>query len=48
MINDRQIGDPNPLRIENELFDVLTVGERDNFDLDTALKRINNAMKSVL
>lgn len=33
-------------RIENELFDVLTVGERDNFDLDTALKRINKAMEN--
>lgn len=35
-------------RIENELFDVLTVGERDNFDLDTALKRINKVMESVV
>ncbi|MEK6733349.1 MAG: nucleotidyl transferase AbiEii/AbiGii toxin family protein [Candidatus Omnitrophota bacterium] len=31
-------------RIENELFDVLTLGERENFDLDTALERINRAM----
>ncbi|HAZ10303.1 MAG TPA: hypothetical protein DCY56_04270 [Candidatus Omnitrophica bacterium] len=31
-------------RIENELFDVLTPNERENFDLDTALKRINRAM----
>jgi hypothetical protein len=32
------------LRIENELFDVLTPSERENFDLDTALERINRAM----
>ena len=32
-------------RIENELFDVLTPGERENFNLDTALKRINSAME---
>ena len=31
-------------RIENELFDVLTPGERGHFDLDQALKRINEAM----
>ncbi len=31
-------------RIENELFDVLTPGERKHFDLDQALKRINEAM----
>jgi len=31
-------------RIESELFDVLTVDERENFDLDQALKRINKAM----
>lgn len=31
-------------RIEAELFDVLTVDERENFDLDQALKRINKAM----
>ena len=34
-------------RIENELFDVLTVSERENFDLDTALKRINKVMGKV-
>lgn len=34
-------------RIENELFDVLTPGERENFDLDTALKRINKVMGEV-
>ena len=34
-------------RIENELFDVLTPSERENFDLDTALKRINRAMESI-
>jgi hypothetical protein len=32
------------LRIETELFDVLTLGERKNFELDAALKRINKAM----
>ena len=31
-------------RIENELLDVLTVSERENFDLDTALERINKVM----
>ncbi len=34
-------------RIEAELFDVLTPNERKNFDLDTALKRINQAMAKV-
>ena len=33
-------------RIEAELFDVLTPNERKNFDLDTALKRINKAMEN--
>lgn len=32
-------------RIKEELFDVLTAGERKNFDGDTALKRINEALK---
>ena len=32
-------------RIENELFDVLTVNEREKFDLDIALRRINKAMR---
>lgn len=31
-------------RIESELFDVLTLEERGNFSLETALKRINDAM----
>ncbi|MCP4653703.1 MAG: nucleotidyl transferase AbiEii/AbiGii toxin family protein [Candidatus Omnitrophica bacterium] len=35
------------LRIENELFDVLTVSERKNFDLCIALKRINKVMGEV-
>lgn len=34
-------------RIETELFDVLTPDERKNFNLDTALKRINEAMEEV-
>lgn len=34
-------------RIENELFDVLTPGEREHFDLDKALERINEAMKDI-
>ncbi|PIP18965.1 MAG: hypothetical protein COT38_01195 [Candidatus Omnitrophica bacterium CG08_land_8_20_14_0_20_41_16] len=34
-------------RIEAELFDVLTPDERKNFNLDTALKRINKAMEEV-
>ena len=34
-------------RIENELFDVLTPGERENFELDKALERINKAMENV-
>lgn len=41
--SDKEIKDMK-IRIENELFDVLTVSERENFDLDTALKRINKAM----
>lgn len=40
---DKEIQDMKS-RIENELFDVLTVSERKNFDLDTALRRINAAM----
>ena len=43
---DKEIKDMKS-RIENELFDVLTVGERENFDLDTALKRINKVMGEV-
>jgi hypothetical protein len=34
-------------RIEAELFDVLTPDERDNFDLDKALSRINRAMGKI-
>lgn len=34
-------------RIEAELFDVLTPDERKNFDLDTALTRINKALENV-
>jgi len=34
-------------RIKEELFEVLTPDERKNFDLDTALKRINKAMRAV-
>jgi len=34
-------------RINVELFDVLTEHERQNFNLDTALERINNAMANV-
>ncbi len=34
-------------RIENELFDVLTPGERGHFDLDHALVRINEALKGL-
>lgn len=34
-------------RIENELFDVLTPSERENFELDKALERINKAMENV-
>jgi len=41
--SDKEIKDMKS-RIENELFDVLTVNERKNFDLDTALKRINKVM----
>ena len=44
--SDEEIKDMK-LRIENELFDVLTVSERKNFDLDVALKRINKVMGEV-
>ncbi len=43
---DREIKDMRS-RIEKELFDVLTPEEQENFNLDTALKRINNAMRKV-
>lgn len=42
--SDTEINDMR-LRIENELFDVLTPSERNNFNLDIALKRINKAME---
>jgi len=45
--SDKEIKDMKS-RIENELFDVLTVNERENFDLDTALKRINKVMGEVI
>ncbi len=35
-------------RVKEELFEVLTRNERDKFDLERALKRINKAMKSVI
>ena len=44
--SDKEIKDMKS-RIENELFDVLTVNERENFDLDTALKKINKVMRAV-
>jgi len=44
--SDKEVKDMKS-RIENELFDVLTVSERENFDLDTALKRINKVMGEV-
>lgn len=44
--SDKEIKDMKS-RIENELFDVLTVSEREKFDLDTALKRINKVMGEV-
>ncbi len=34
-------------RVKDELFGVLTVDERENFDLDKALVRINKAMKKI-
>ena len=45
--SDKEIKDIKS-RIENELLDVLTVSERKNFDLDTALKRINKVMGEIL
>ncbi|MFH1459446.1 MAG: nucleotidyl transferase AbiEii/AbiGii toxin family protein [Candidatus Omnitrophota bacterium] len=44
--SDKEIKEMNS-RIENELFDVLTVSEREHFDLDTALKRINKVMGKI-
>jgi len=34
-------------RVKDELFGVLTVGERENFSLDKALRRINKAMEKI-
>jgi hypothetical protein len=34
-------------RIKEELLEVLTPGERKNFDLDSALRRINGAFKEI-
>lgn len=44
--SDQEISDMG-VRIEAELFDVLTPNERKNFNLDTALKWINKEMKEV-
>lgn len=44
--SDAEINDMRS-RIKEELFDVLTPDERENFSLDTALKRINKAMGEV-
>lgn len=34
-------------RIKEELFEVLTPSERKNFELDSALRRINSAFKNL-
>jgi len=44
--SDEEIKDMNS-RIETELFDVLAPEERKNFDLSTALRRINKAMEAI-
>ncbi|MFC1508196.1 nucleotidyl transferase AbiEii/AbiGii toxin family protein [Candidatus Omnitrophota bacterium] len=44
--SDEEIKDMNS-RIETELFDVLTPNERENFNLNTALERINKVMEKV-
>ena len=44
--SDTEISDMRS-RIENELFEVLTPNERDNFNLDTALERINKSMGNI-
>jgi len=44
---DQEIKDMRS-RIKEELFEVLTREERESFDLENALKRINKAMKSVV
>ena len=41
---DKEIKDMRS-RIKEELFEVLTAEERKNFDLDSALKRINNVFR---
>ncbi len=43
---DKEINDMRS-RVENELFDVLTARERESFDLDKALRRINKAMEGL-
>jgi len=44
--SDEEIKDMNS-RIETELFDVLVPEERKNFDLSTALRRINKVMEAI-
>jgi hypothetical protein len=44
--SDEEIKEMNS-RIETELSDVLAPEERKNFDLSTALKRINKAMEVI-
>jgi len=44
--SDEEIKDMNS-RIKTELFDVLAPEERKNFDLSTALRRINKAMEAI-
>lgn len=44
--SDEEIKDMKS-RIETELFDVLTPNERENFNLNTALERINKVMEKV-
>ena len=43
---NEEIKDMNS-RIETELLDVLTVDERENFNLDKALSRINQSMEKI-
>ncbi|MBE3090003.1 MAG: hypothetical protein IMZ45_03065, partial [Actinobacteria bacterium] len=44
--SDEEIKDMNS-RIETELFDLLAPEERKNFDLTTALKRIDKTMEAM-
>jgi len=44
--SDEEIKDMNS-RIETELIDVLSPEERKNFDLNTALRRINKSMGAI-